>query len=198
MGLDLHYIDGQTPLDEDEKNGLRIKSIATCSDLDEFEQLNIEEALAWTLGKKWTADYILSETFIKELHKRMFKNVWAWAGDFRRSDKNIGVAWHQVGISIKQLIDDSRYWLEHGVFVAEEFAIRFKHRIVQVHCFSNGNGRHSRLMADVIVSQLFGKPAFTWGSADLSNGNDTRTDYLRALKQADNGNITPLISFART
>jgi fido (protein-threonine AMPylation protein) len=101
MGLELEYIEGQTPIDEDEKEGLLIKSITTRGELDEFEQLNIEKAIQWTIDKKWGKDYILTEVFIKELHRRMFNEVWSWAGTFRKTNKNIGVDKHQISVSLK-------------------------------------------------------------------------------------------------
>lgn len=198
MGLIIEYGDGQTPIDEDEKEGLRIKSISTRSELDEFEQLNIEEAIKWTLGKKWKAENILTEEFVKELHYRMFKTVWVWAGEFRKSNKNIGVDKFQIGISLKQLIDDSKFWLEKSIHSHDEFAIHFKHRIVKIHCFANGNGRHSRLMADVVISHIFEKQIFTWNKVNLNSPGESRSSYLNALREADKGNINPLIEFART
>lgn len=198
MGLEIEYIEGQTPLDEDEKEGILIKSITTRNDLDEFEQLNIEKAIQWTIGKKWKPENILSEVFVRELHKRMFNEVWSWAGDFRKTNKNIGVDKYQIGISLKQLLDDSLYWLENKTYSDEEFAIRFKHRIVKIHCFPNGNGRHSRLIADIIISQIFGKPVFTWNSTNLNYNGEARSNYLTAIRQADSGDINPLINFAKT
>ncbi len=138
MGLEIEYIEGQTPLDEDEKEGLLIESITTRGELDEFEQLNIEKAIQWTLGKKWKPEYIISEKFVKELHKRMFCEVWSWAGVFRKTNKNIGVDKYDIGVSLKHLLDDCLYWLENKTYSDEEFAIRFKYRIVTIHCFPNG------------------------------------------------------------
>jgi Fic-DOC domain mobile mystery protein B len=198
MGLKIEYDEGQTPLDEDEKEELLIKSITTRGELDEFEQYNIEKAIEWTLGKKWKPEYILSEDFVKELHKRMFKEVWSWAGEFRKTNKNIGVDKYQIGVSLKQLLDDGLYWLKNKTYSDEEFAIRFKHRIVKIHCFPNGNGRHSRLIADIIISQIFGKPVFTWSSINLNKKGEARSNYLTSIKLADIGDIKPLIIFAKT
>ena len=196
MGLE--YIDGQTPLDEDEIEGLRISSISTKSDLDQFEQLNIENAIEWTIHSNFNSDTILTEKFIKELHKRMFDDVWKWAGQFRISNKNIGVDWTQIAVELKTLLDDSIYWIDNATFPHEEVAIRFKHRLVSIHCFPNGNGRHSRLMADVIMESMFDKEAFSWHRSDMSKPGETRKKYIDALKQADRGNINPLILFATT
>jgi fido (protein-threonine AMPylation protein) len=91
MGLEISYIDGQTPLSEEEKDGLKIPSITTREELDEFEQLNIEKAIQWTCGKKIKAEELLSEKFVKDLHKRMYGDVWKWAGSFRNSEKNLGI-----------------------------------------------------------------------------------------------------------
>lgn len=198
MGLNIEYIEGQTPLDEDEKEGLLLKSITTRGELDEFEQLNIEKATQWTMGKNWKPEYILSENFIRELHIRMFNDVWSWAGEFRKTNKNIGVDKYQIGISLKQLIDDSLYWLMNKTYSDEEFAIRFKHRIVKIHCFPNGNGRHSRLIADIIISQIFARPVFSWNNANLNKKGEARSNYLAAIRLADNGDIKPLINFAKT
>jgi len=198
MGLEIEYIEGQTPLDEDEKEGLLIKSITTRGELDEFEQLNIEKAIQWTIAKKWKPEYILSDVFVKELHKRMFGEVWSWAGEFRKTNKNIGVDKYYIGISLKQLLDDCIYWLENKTYSNEEFAIRFKHRIVKIHCFPNGNGRHSRLIADIIISQIFGKPIFTWNSTNLNKKGEARSSYLTAIRHADEGDINPLINFAKS
>lgn len=198
MGLNLAYHNGQTPLDEDEKEGLRISSVTNRAELDELEQLNIEEALKWLIGKKFTVDRIFTEDFIRELHRRMFAGVWKWAGTFRQSDKNIGVHWPEIAVQLRQLLDNCRYWIDNNSYTEDEIAIRFKHELVQIHCFPNGNGRHSRLMADVIIDKIFGKPYFTWGSGSLVSAGEVRNQYIRALKQADQGDVSLLISFSRS
>jgi len=196
MGLELQYIDGQTPLDEDEKEGLKIKSITTQGELDEFEQLNIEKAVEWTIHTNLKPERILTEKFIKDLHKKMYGDVWKWAGEFRKSDKNIGIKWTQIGIELKNLLDDTKYWIDNNTYSSEEIAIRFKHRIVAIHCFPNGNGRHSRMMADSIMESIFGKEIFSWHKSNMVKADETRKEYIAALKKADNGNINPLIEFA--
>lgn len=197
MGLGLDYKDGQTPLDEDEKEGLKIKSITTHGELDEFEQLNIEKAVEWTIHTKLKPENILTEKFIKDLHKKMYNDVWKWAGEFRRTEKNIGISWTKIGIELKNLLDDTKYWIENKTYSPEEIAIRFKHRIVSIHCFPNGNGRHSRIMADIIIESIFRKEIFSWHQSDIVKANEIRKEYIDALKKADNGNILPLIKFAK-
>jgi Fic-DOC domain mobile mystery protein B len=198
MGLDLVYIDGQTPLDEEEKEGLLISTIATRAELDEFEQQNIEEAIKWTLSRKFKLDNLFTEAFVKDVHKRMYKDVWSWAGNFRKTNKNIGVDRWKVAVELKNLLEDFRFWTENNTFSPDEMAIRFKHRVVSIHCFSNGNGRHSRLMADIIIEKIFDKPVFTWGAGNLSRENENRKAYLDSLKLADLGNYEALLLFARS
>ena len=177
---------------------MKIKSITTRHELDEFEQQNIEKALLWLKRKKLSAEEILSEKFVRELHRRMYEDVWKWAGEFRKTNKNIGVDKHKIAVALKQLLDDGLYWLKNHSYPDAEIAIRIKHRIVQIHCFANGNGRHSRLMADIMMEKIFHQPPFTWGAANLIKKSDPRSAYLQALKKADAGNFRELIKFARS
>ena len=197
MGLEFDYKDGQTPLDEEEKEGLKIKSITTQGELDEFEQLNIEKAVEWTIHTKFKLEKILTEKFVRDLHQRMYGDVWKWAGEFRKTEKNIGIPWTQIGIELKNLLDDTKYWIENKTFPPEEIAIRFKHRIVSIHCFPNGNGRHSRMMADIIIESIFGNEIFSWHQSNMVKANETRNQYIKALREADNGNFKQLIEFAK-
>lgn len=197
MGLDT-YIEGQTPLDEDEKKDLLLKTISTRHELDRFEQNNIEKAIEWTYKKSFATKKILSFEFITELHKRMFSDVWRWAGRFRKTDKNIGVDKFLISTELHNLLEDCKYWFRENIFPDDEFAIRMKHRLVKIHLFPNGNGRHSRLYADVIISKIFSKSIFSWGNADLSIRGNPRKKYLRALYKADKENYKPLIRFARS
>lgn len=198
MGLDLKYMEGQTPLDEEEKEGLLIPTIATHGELNEFEQQNIEKAVQWTLARPFRSENIFTEEFICTVHKRMYADVWIWAGKFRNTNKNIGIDKWQIPTELKYLLDDTRYWLANNIYGPEEIAIRFKHRIVSIHCFPNGNGRHSRLMADIIIEKIFKQPVFTWGAGNLVHKGNARTHYLTAIKVADKGDIRPLITFARS
>ena len=197
MGLELKYEDGQTPLSEEEKDGLLIKTITTHGELDEHEQLNIEKAIEWTIKTRFKKDKILEEEFIKALHKKMFGNVWSWAGEFRKSEKNIGVKWVMIGIELKALLGDTKYWIENKTFSNEEIAIRFKHRLVNIHCFPNGNGRHSRIMADIIMESIFGNEPFSWNQSNMVKADQTRKNYITAIREGDKGNIQPLIDFAK-
>ena len=198
MGLELQYFEGQTPLDEEEKDGLLVKTIATRGDLDEFEQQNIQDAVEWSISRNFKLENILQEQFILNVHKRMLGNVWKWAGTFRKSNKNLGVDKYQIPIELRYLLDDCKYWIKQHTYTADEIGIRFKHRLVSIHPFANGNGRHSRLCADILIKHGLGKPIFTWGSTNLVTKGTAREKYLEALREADQGNILPLIEFARS
>jgi Fic-DOC domain mobile mystery protein B len=130
MGLELEYRAGQTPIDDDEKEGLLIPAIATRAELDEFEQQNIEAAVQWTLMRNFTPEEIFTERFVKNVHKRMYGNVWRWAGQFRKTNKNLGVDKWLIGTELKKLLDDVTYWVDHNTYNPDEIAVRFKHRIV--------------------------------------------------------------------
>lgn len=197
MGLKLDYDDGQTPLDEEEKEGLLIETISNRAELDEFEQQHIEEAVEWTLQRKFKQEKILTEVFVKEVHKKMYGGVWAWAGEFRKTNKNLGVDKLQIAVELKKLLDDTNYWIENKTFEPDEIAIRFKHCIVSIHCFANGNGRHSRLMADIIIEHIFKQPVFTWGATNQLKDSDNRSIYLKAVRKADKGNYKLLVEFAK-
>lgn len=198
MGLKFEYIDGQTPIDEEEKEGLLIPTIATRSELDEFEQQNIEEAMQFVFGRSFKTESVFTEEFVKKLHERMYGNVWKWAGKFRKTNKNIGVDRWQIPVDIKALLDNAIFWIDNDTYSHDEMAIRFKHRLVSIHCFPNGNGRHSRLFADLIIEKVFNEPVFTWGSVDLVHAGNARERYIMAIKLADAGNIIPLLEFARS
>ncbi len=197
MGLIFNYEDGQTPLNEEEKDGLLVKSITTHNELNELEQLNIEVAILWILKTKLNKDKILTEDFIKLLHKKMFENVWIWAGKFRKSEKNIGVNWININVDLKILLDDTTFWIENKTYTSDEIAIRFKHRLVNIHCFPNGNGRHSRIMADIISESIFKNEIFSWNNSNMVKADETRKKYINAIRDGDNGNINPLLKFAR-
>ncbi|MEI8117127.1 MAG: mobile mystery protein B [Flavobacteriia bacterium] len=198
MGLEINYLEGQTPLSEEELDGLKILSISTREELDEFEQFNIEKAIQWTFGKKIQPKDLLSEKFIKDLHKRMYGEVWKWAGSFRTSEKNLGIKSYLIPVQLKQLLDDAMYWYENQIYSPDEVAVRFKHQLVSIHCFANGNGRHSRLMADLIMEKLYKEPFLPWGGSSLVKSNEKRKEYINAIKIADRQDLSQLIMFAKS
>lgn len=190
----IDYPDGATPLDPDELDGLKFKHVSTRGELDQLEQAGITEGLKW-LDKQKNPD-VLSEAFVLELHKRLFGSVWKWAGTFRRTEKNIGVDPIQGAIQLRQLLDDAKYWIEHGTYAPKELAARFHHRLVYIHPFPNGNGRHARIMADAVLTKLLNEPAIDWaGGCKLEAMNERRDQYIAALKAADGHDMSALLEF---
>lgn len=186
--------DANTPLAHEERQQLRLSYITTRGELNEAEQANIAIALRWLRGSKRE---VVDEDFLRELHRRMFSEVWLWAGEYRTTERNIGVVAHLIPIEMRQLLDDTRYQIDHASFPPDELAVRFSHRLVAIHPFPNGNGRHSRLAGDRLAIQL-GQPAFTWGRQSLVTPGETRRAYVAALQAADNHDYEPLIEFARS
>jgi Fic-DOC domain mobile mystery protein B len=196
VAVALQYQSGQTPLDADELAQLIPRHIATHGQLNEWEQANIVESLKWIKRGRHSA--VLTEKFCRELHKRMFGKTWKWAGSFRQSDKNIGCDWRQVPMRLRQLLDNTQFWVNDKVFPLDEIAARFHHQLVLVHAFPNGNGRHSRLMTDSLLHEAGGRP-FSWGQgADLVADGNVRNIYLEALRAADAGDVRKLTAFVRS
>lgn len=181
------YPEGATPLDPDEAEGLRLTHITTREELNLFEAENIRAGMEWAWRSR--RKDIVSESFIRLLHKRMFGDVWRWAGEFRTSNKNIGVSRERVGIELRQLCENVNYWIEHDTFAVDEVAARFHHRLVAIHPFANGNGRHARLIADLLLEKKLDARRFSWGGEEIAEANDCRNQYIQALQAADRGNL---------
>lgn len=186
--------DANTPLEADEREGLIPSYITLRRELNEAEQANIAAALKWLSSRRRD---VLDEAFLRLLHKRMFGQVWRWAGAYRRSARNIGVEAWRIPMDVAQAIDDARYQVADRVFEPDEVAVRFSHGLVSIHPFPNGNGRFSRLMGDLLARQL-GRPAFTWGRTGLVDAGATRRAYVEALRAADDHAIAALLEFARS
>ncbi len=186
--------DDATPLTPEEKRGLLPADITFRHELNAAEQDNIARAQDWTLSRRRD---VLTEKFIKDLHGRMLGDVWRWAGEYRTSERNLGIPYYEIPAAIRVLLDDAKAWIEYRSYSPDEIAVRVHHRLVQIHPFPNGNGRHSRLMADLLVMQDGGE-RFTWGSANLQDAGEVRRRYVEALKAADNHDIGPLLAFARS
>jgi len=188
---------GNTPISTDELADL-IPNLASQAELNEWERENILQAARWALDKKsWNSKGIATEPFVRELHGRMFSETWKWAGRYRQSEKNIGVLVHEIQERLGELLGDVRFWIDHQTYTVDEIAVRFHHRLVFIHPFPNGNGRHARLIADILVSKLGGK-IFSWGSAEITEISSVRTRYLTALREADKEDYTALLKFARS
>jgi len=186
--------DGATPLDPDELEGLKQRHVTTRGELNELEQTNIEAGLLWLARRRQTA--ILTDEFLRELHRRLFGDVWRWAGIYRLREKNIGVVPHQISVQVRQLLGNAQYWAENGVYAPLEAAARFHHELVRIHPFPNGNGRHARISADIFLAEAFKRPPIDWArGTDLANNSDRRVAYIAALRAADGNDFDPLLTF---
>ena len=185
--------DAATPLTPEEMRDLIPAHIAYRRELNEAEQENIVRAQEWALKRRRDP---LTEKFVKDLHRQMLGEVWRWAGKFRTSERNIGIAWWEIAVALRQLLDDAKAWMESSTYPPDEIAVRFHHRLVQIHAFPNGNGRHARLMADLLAMRL-GRDRFSWGRESLRDGGAMRRSYIAALQAADNHDFDRLMTFAR-
>jgi Fic-DOC domain mobile mystery protein B len=183
-----------TPLTPEEVGALIPAYIADRNELNAAEQENIARAQDWALGRRRDP---LTEKFIRELHRRMLGDVWKWAGKFRRSERNLGIPFYEIPVALRHLLDDARAWIEYRAYPPDEIAVRFHHRLVQIHPFPNGNGRHSRLAADLLIIRL-GRDRFSWGGKNLCHAGVLRQRYIAALKIADHLDIGALVAFARS
>lgn len=189
-----HEPEGATPLDADEIDGLKFPHITTRGQLNELEQSNIVEGMAW-LARRRSGD-ILTDKFIRKLHIKLFGEVWDWAGSFRLTERNIGIDPRQIVEQLPMLLGDARYWAENKTFSPLEAAARFHHRLVQIHPFPNGNGRHGRIAADVFLKAYYDHPPVEWASGtNIQADSERRNMYIQALQSADNHNFGPLLAF---
>ena len=193
--MKINIPEGATPLEPEELNGLIPRHVTTHEKLNAWEQANILVAEQWARKKR----AIISIDFIQKLHQHMFDQTWKWAGTFRRSGKNIGIDWHMIPEELQKLCADVTYQLAHHSFSDDETVLRMHHRLVWIHPFPNGNGRHARLMADLLIAQR-NQPRFSWGAAsgNLYDATPIRKQYIRSLQSADRGDYSELLIFARS
>ncbi|MFT4929352.1 MAG: Fic-DOC domain mobile mystery protein B [Phenylobacterium sp.] len=189
--LTAELIDGATPLDPDEMAGLKFKHITVRQQLDELEQANIVQGMLWL--KKHNRQNYLTIDFTLALHKALFGQVWQWAGSFRTTEKNIGIDPLHICVALRNLLDDVTVWAQYNSYPPQEAILRFHHKLVQIHPFPNGNGRFSRIFADLIAQQVFQCRTVQWGGRALDKVSQVRMDYIKALRQADAGDLEPLM-----
>ncbi len=187
--------EGATPITAEEQECLKPTWVISRDDLNKAETDNVLAGRTWAYGRR--NPNLFTEKFLLELHKRMFGDVWTWAGTIRTTPRNIGVEPYRISTELRTALDDTRYWIENDIYDPDEIAVRLHHRLVLIHPFPNGNGRSTRLHSDLVVSQL-GQQPFTWGRENLVEAGATRNQYITALQTADNYDLTPLLEFARS
>ena len=192
--MKMEYLDGETPLDPDEMEGLKHPHIQTRGELNQLEQHNIQEGYKWLASQRNHKD-LLTEAFLLDLHKHILGQVWSWAGSFRHTENNIGVDPLAISVELRKLLDDAKYWVAHETYHREEFAARFHHRLVKIHPFPNGNGRHARIITDVILETILDVLPIEWGARTIDVEGEHRQNYIDALRAADDNDYQPLINF---
>jgi len=192
--MKFEYLPGATPIDPDEAVGLIPTHLTLQRELNEYEEANILEAVDWLLARRRGDP--LDDRFIHVVHDRMFDRTWKWAGQARRSDKTLGVPWTEIATRLRQMLDDVQAQIQYRTYAPVEIAARYYHRLVSVHVFPNGNGRHARLMADLLLSDLAGQ-RFEWGRGSLIAASELRARYIAALRAADGGGYGPLLEFLK-
>lgn len=189
---------GATPLEDEELDGLKQSWITTRADLNEAEYDNILDAQNKWYGRKSRLDRLLDDKMVRDLHRDMFGEVWTWAGAYRRTEKTVGIDPIHISVSVRNLVEDAKHWFApDSVMDVDAAAVKFHHKLVLIHPFANGNGRHSRLITDLIL-RAAGALEFSWGGADLGYEGDVRARYIGALRAADLGDYTDLGEFVRT
>ncbi len=184
-----------TDLTPEERVGLIPTWIVTRDDLNRAERANIAKGLRWARRARFD---VLAPDDLMTLHKQMYGDVWRWAGQPRQSQTNIGRAdWWALREHLHQITGDVAAQVAAAARDPAEIAIDFHWRVVALHVFPNGNGRHARLAADLLAERL-GRPVFSWGQNDLIPIGDVRANYVAALKAADAGDLGPLLAFARS
>lgn len=193
--MELNSPPGATPIDIDDLEDL-IPRLTLREELNEFEERNIYIAYIAARKSRKLKHNLLNIDSLTWLHHQMFNKTWKWAGKFRTRETNIGVPAHQIRDQIAILCADAKYWLENSTYSLTEYAVRIHHKLAQIHPFVNGNGRHARLIADLIM--LYNKqPELNWGGkGQMETESLIRERYLKALKKADGGKYGDLIKFA--
>lgn len=189
--------DGATPLTEEDIEGLLPQWVSNRDDLNLAEAHNIADAIDTYFAKEFTTGQLVDDLFARQLHKAMYRHVWSWAGAYRPVETSIGVAPERIAVDVVNLMADTQYWLNlDQPELIDNAVCEIHHRLVQIHPFRNGNGRMSRLFADLLLMSK-GQDPFSWGGGNLDVITPTRTSYIAALRAADAGDLSALRSFVR-
>lgn len=188
--------EGSTPLDPDDMEGLKYAHVTTREQLNELEQANILAGQMWASHRTdLTVDSIFSTDFVLDLHQNLFGDVWKWAGSTRTRELSIGCDPLQVRVNLGNFLEDAKLWIQYGHYSNLELCARIQHKLVEIHPFPNGNGRHSRIFTDVVRIFLLEEPPLKWAKGDLANVSDERRAYISCLKEADKGNFAPFVEY---
>ena len=185
---------GATPLTDEERAGLKLSFVTTRDDLNAAEQQKIIKARSRAFKRK---NKVRNRDYLNGLHKRMYGDVWKWAGTYRTTGKSTGVDAYRIQTDLQEMLDNVSYWIEHETYPPDEIVARFHHKLVYIHPYPDGNGRHARLAADILLKEMGQKP-FTWGRSNLRDAGEARKTYIDALRAADGRDYAKLLDFVRS
>jgi Fic-DOC domain mobile mystery protein B len=185
---------GDTPIDDFSE--LLVKGIKTKRELAVVEAENIREAVVKYLAKRPTKRMARFDvTWLLQLHREMLGHVWAWAGKVRPGTVNIGVPQAQIEPGLHSLASDLASWTGFGHDLLSQ-STWLHHRAVQIHPFKNGNGRWSRLLANIWL-KLNRHPLTVWPEQKIGSVSIVRGEYIKAVQAADAGDYEPLLAMHR-
>ncbi|EKE80646.1 mobile mystery protein B [Idiomarina xiamenensis] len=191
--------DGATPLTPDDMQNLRHRHIETREQLNELEAANILQGQRWAAQlKSPTLARIFDLLFVTDLHNALFGEVWVWAGSFRLRELNIGVEPKNIAIDLHNFLEDAKCWIEFRHYDNLEISARIQHRLVQIHPFVNGNGRHSRIFTDIVRVYLLDEKPMKWANAKLENMTEERAAYISSLRKADRGDFSEFLNYLQS
>ena len=173
---------GQTPLPPELQKGLISKNVQTIGELDEYEEQNIAEGMVWLEDSNANS---LNYSFWLRLHKKLFGNVWNWAGEIRSHDLgNADFLYpEKVRPALMQLIGDAEYWFKNDTYPKKETIARIHEKLLTIHPFANGNGRWSRILTEYICKQnKIDIPK--WNLKSKDDPQKRRKEYIEAVELA--------------
>jgi len=198
-----------TPIEPDDHQFLvpEMKHLITWADVDAEEASNIAKGRAWLIAQHFTLDDLFDTLTLRTIHQRMFGKVWTWAGSVRRRETSIGIDPSQIQTQFEQLVQNFRWRAANADEIGfseeerRELGIRFHTEMVAIHAFVNGNGRHARLVANLVDSAMglgsLADPLYPWGARSGLPSAESRKLYLDAIKLAGSrGEYGPLLDIA--
>ena len=198
MPVLIHNPEGATPLTADDMLGLKQMHVETREQLNELEAANILQGQIWVSGLKGLKiESVFDRNFIINLHLALFGDVWKWAGTFRTRELNIGVDPVNISVELHNFLEDAKCWIEFDHFDNLELSARIQHRLVKIHPFVNGNGRHSRMFTDIVRIFLLKEKPMKWAEAKLENMSMERSSYIQGLRKADAGDFSVFLKYLK-
>ncbi len=183
---------GETPVDDDEAQALtpeileQLGQSVSKADIFAIEQAIEAEVTANTVVKIIEGDLglsdLLADFFIRDLHRQLYGDIWTWAGKYRQRELNIGIAPESIAAELRTSLQNMLYRFEHTAdWDARQFGIAVHAETVRIHPFTDGNGRTTRLLANLIF--LAAQDGEQLQEYDWDMDKDAYISLLRAYDQ---------------